>query len=80
VTAHGASSLLKSILSVSSDGTTIYVCKMCRQRCTTIKKPHLACMMCGSSNVVKVDSTHSSVLLMTQLTSLGISTQFDILE
>ena len=80
VTAHGASSLLKSILSVSSDGTTIYVCKMCRQRCTTIKKPHLACMMCGSSNVVKVDSTHSSILLMTQLTSLGISTQFDILD
>lgn len=79
-TAHGASSLLRSILNVSSDGTTIYVCKMCRQRCTVIKSPQLACLNCGSTNVVKVDSTHSSALLMTQLTSLGISTKFDITD
>ena len=76
LTAHGGSSMLRSILNVASDGTHVFVCEECNGISDTNSLTIRLCSHCGSSRMIKVESSHATQLLFNHLTTLGIKSSF----
>jgi hypothetical protein len=78
---HGSMIYTRHKLHNDSDGTIIYVCRRCSKRATVNadKRERYSCVRCKSqADIVAVDSTFSSNLLLNECDAMNVGTRLHI--